>query len=240
MKPKTITGVLVTLFLISTLSMTFNITSVKANASGYLGKYYNLPYPHPDVETPITGVVTGLVENTLPLILTPKGSTYINQFDWYDAKYFSFMRVDSDLEFGGSWFPVDEGKPGDPYYFAVHWEAIITVSSEGDYWFRMASDDDAWLFIDGVLELDNGGIHALAYVNDFVHLTAGDHSLHIYFAERHVVESGFWFEFTTPPGVEVKPPQAPPTVPEFQADPSTITALGAVLYLAIRKLRKQD
>lgn len=48
------------------------------------------------------------------------------------------------------------------------------------------------------------------------------------------------FIFTTLPSVDVKPPEVPPTVREFQADPFTITAIGAVLYLAIQKLRKQD
>ncbi len=213
MKKQRITSwTVVALFLASILCLGVNITTVQA-ASGYLGWYYNLdgpmdPNPHPDMETPITGVKTGFVDSTLPLTLTPFGATYINNLNWYDAQYLSFSRVDADLKFGTSdWFPVNEGKPGDPYYFAVHWEATITVSLSGSYSFDIGSDDDAWVFIDSSLVFDYGGIHGitLPLPSGSVTLIAGVHSLDIYFAERHTVQSAFWFEFTTP-GVVVKPP----------------------------------
>ena len=48
-----------------------------------LGTYYNLSDAHPDMETPITGVVTGLVETTLtgPSPTLSASASGINQFD---------------------------------------------------------------------------------------------------------------------------------------------------------------
>lgn len=148
--------------------------------TGYTGLYFNLPGDHPEVEGNVTGVVPG--------------DSPFNH-DWYDDVYFSFERNDLNLTFGSSWFPVDEGLEGDPYYFAVYWQANISVPTDGEYSFLMGSDDDSWLYIDDIMVIDLGGVHALEEEIGTVNLTAGEHSLDIYFAERHVVESGFYFEF---------------------------------------------
>ena len=147
---------------------------------GYLGQYYNLPCNHSEVG----GKVTGL----------EPGDTPFNH-DWYDETYYSFSRIDSDLTFGGDFFPVDEGLEGDPLYFAVHWETSITVSESGNYTFDIGSDDDSWVYIDNEMVCDLGGIHGLDISSYTIHLDEGEHDLDIYFAERRRVQSGFYFEF---------------------------------------------
>lgn len=163
----------------------------------FLGRYYNLAVSHPDMEGAITGVLTGLVRDTLPIALTPFGETYIRQFDWWDPSYLALERVDQDLRFGSSWFPVNTGLAGDPYHFAVHWRTTIVAPAAGGYGFQMGSDDDSWMFVDGRLVLDLGGVHGLSVTSATVPLTAGAHVVDLYFAERHTVQSGFSFEFTT-------------------------------------------
>jgi fibro-slime domain-containing protein len=170
--------------------------------AGLLGMYYNLSASHPDMETPITGVKTGWVENTLTgssPTLTTEGANYVNQFDWWDNAYYVGQRVDSDADlqsnFANSWFPLNQGITGDPYHFAVRWTGSFYVASDMTYTYSMGSDDDSWLFIDKQLELDLGGIHAKSYTNYNVDLSAGWHSIDIFFAERHVVQSGFQLNF---------------------------------------------
>ncbi|MGB9561988.1 MAG: PA14 domain-containing protein, partial [bacterium] len=146
---------------------------------GAIGYYYNLPADHPEVEGPITGVV--------------RGDNPFNH-DWYSPRYFVFSRLDRSLNFGDSWWPVNTGLPGDPQYFAVHWVTTLFAPATGTYSFRIVSDDDAWAYIDGRLVADNGGIHPMTACYWSTTLTKGYHTLHIYFAERHRVQSGFIFE----------------------------------------------
>ena len=193
--------------------------AVSANA-GLMGTYYNHSKDHPDMETDITGWLPGLVESTLTdptPTLTGAATGKIFQFDWWDGSPV-FSREDSktDLQtnFASSWFPVDEGLSGDPYHFAVHWSGQFYVDTDKAYNYSMGSDDDAWLFIDNQLILDLGGIHGVTYTNYTVPLTKGYHDIDIFFAERHVVQSGFQLNFFS----DLEPSPVP--------EPATMVLLG--------------
>lgn len=152
----------------------------------FVGDFCNLPCDHPDVEGPVTGLVLG----PLP-----------SDYDWYDDEYyvFSLERGELLLSYSQNYFPVDTGLCGDPFHFAVHWYTTLIVSEAGTYTFEIGSDDDSWLFIDGELATDLGGIHALRRTSSDVYLSAGPHKFDIYFAERHVVQSGLEFELVGQP-----------------------------------------
>jgi fibro-slime domain-containing protein len=187
-----------------------------------MGTYYNLSDQHPDMETALGwqfGMVAGTLTGDMPT-LTAFGATRVNQWDWWAPQYQVFQRVDSDADirnnFTSSWFPVNTGLSGDPQHFAVHWEGMFYVDADKSYNYNMGSDDDSWLFIDNNLVLDLGGIHAMTYNNYTVNLTQGWHNIDIFFAERHVVQSGFQLNFFS---------DIVPTVPE----PSVMLLFGAGL-----------
>ncbi len=144
---------------------------------GFFGLYYNLNENHPDVE------------------LSPRPWGKIaRDNDWYNPEYFSFSRVDDNLDFGRNFLPVNEGKPGDPFHFAVNWRAIINVPQDDFYSYEIASDDDSWVFIDDKLITNLAGIHSAKTAKERIELTAGYHKLEIYYAERARKDASFSFK----------------------------------------------
>ncbi len=61
---------------------------------------------------------------------------------------------------------------------------------------------DSWLFIDGELVIDLGGINGINRKSASVYLDQGPHEIDIYFAERHVDQSGLKFEMISGPRLE--------------------------------------
>ncbi len=149
----------------------------------FRGDFFNLPCTHPDIEPTDTSKL-GIITGDSPF-----------NHDWFDQKYyvFSLDRNDLQINYNLNYFPVNTGLCEDPYYFAVHWHTFIDVTTAGDFTFELGSDDDGWLYIDGVKYIDNGGIHPITSIQKNVTLSQGPHKIDIYFAERKKVQSGLVF-----------------------------------------------
>lgn len=151
-------------------------TKILTQENGFFGQYYNLSIDDPGM---------------------PKGQK-ITPADgrdryWYNSAALSFERVDVDLNFGNRFFPLNEGKTGDPFYFAVHWRAAVYIPEDSTYSFSMTSDDDSWLFINNQLVIDLGNVHAAKTGKGSIELKAGLYEVSIFYAERATNGAVFTF-----------------------------------------------
>lgn len=68
--------------------------------------------------------------------------------------------------------------------FFVRWSGILRVPADGLYTFYTDSDDGSRLYLDNVLVVDNGGLHAMEERSGVIRLRAGDHEIRIDFFEN--------------------------------------------------------
>ena len=156
---------------------------IEVSTKEFRGDFFNLSCNHPEVNIPQSQ--WGLKPGDSP-----------SNHDWYDKKYyvFSLERNDLHIDYNQNYFPVNTGLCGDPYYFSAHWNTYITVTSAGYFTFTLGSDDDSWLYIDGVLQIDLGGIHGISTTQKSIYLSLGTYKIDVYFAERQIVQSGLFFD----------------------------------------------
>lgn len=157
--------------------------------SGWWGEYFNWSVNHPDMQVdPYPGPTP-----------TP------TQHDWFDDVYKTHEQIDANIIFHlTQWFPYDgtawENKEGfnHDYFFGNHWRAQVTAPADGNYAYNLASDDDSWILVNGVVVVNNSGTHASFTKTGNIFLSAGNNIVEAYFAERHTTDSGFRFSFDNP------------------------------------------
>ena len=176
----------------------------------------------PDFEGVIGDVVTGMVaprlSNGLPAPgprLQDGGATAESFAKWYtDAPgynrrlpYTLSLQETAPGRLGFSdysFYPIDGRGFGNQdrihnYHFTMHVAGRISFddpTSTADRLFTVSADDDLWVFVDGKLVVDLGGVHG-AFSRSFdeeglkrLGLVADkDYALDLFFAERHTVDS---------------------------------------------------
>jgi len=178
---------------------------------------------HPDMEGVIGGVETGLVQSALGADGDPVAAGTSSQFtgdfapgfrDWYgnDNNNFVFgstpitITLDNAITADpnvftfsdSSFFPIDNqlgGNQGRNHNFHFTLEINSEFTYQGGETFTFTGDDDLWLFIDGQLIVDLGGVHQAVTESvdlDTLGLAVGEtYSFDLFFAERHTSQSTF-------------------------------------------------
>ena len=185
---------------------------------------------HPDFQAFSADVATpGLVEATLGpdqkpvfsgLVVDPPQMTSAENFaQWYNDTEgvnqsftieLPLVEEGSDLVFDDqTFFPIDGMGWGDegladaqgvPHNFLFTTEIHTKFVYEPGQSFTFIGDDDLWMFVDGQLAIDLGGLHpaqaGTANLDDYGFTPGSTHAMDIFHAERRSTDSTFRIETT--------------------------------------------
>jgi len=122
-------------------------------------------------------------------------------------KYVFHMHDDRDKTGIQGFFPADgklwndhNEQYGHNYYLTFELETEFVYQADKDQTFTFVGDDDVWVFVNGQLVIDLGGVHgAVSQTIDLSRLGLEDGqkcTLTLFFAERHTTRSNFRVETT--------------------------------------------
>ncbi|MCP3903420.1 MAG: fibro-slime domain-containing protein [Planctomycetes bacterium] len=138
-----------------------------------------------------------------------------------DGTYVFDDATDEQYRDLGGFFPIEDrllgnpgGNPDRNYHFTFELHTEFTYDADGNQFFRFVGDDDVWVFIDGKLAIDLGGVHSATEQNiDLSRLgliDGGRYKLDFFFAERHRTQSNCRIE--TNICLETSPETALPSI----------------------------
>jgi fibro-slime domain-containing protein len=195
--------------------------------SALTGTLRDFTTDHPDFEYTID-VDPGIVQPLLgsdgkPVYAGPAGGTLTTHGQaYFDQWYRDVPGVNQSIPFtvplkdvgngvytyeSSAFFPLDDkgfGNQGNPHNYHFTFELHTSFEYRGGELFTFTGDDDLFVFINGRLAIDLGGVHGAmnqsvdldAQKGELGIVTGGIYTLDFFFAERHLTESNFRIDTT--------------------------------------------
>lgn len=181
---------------------------------------------HPDFGGDVTNLRRGLVRDTLgadgkPVLAASSRQGFIQSADsfreWYESTpsvnqpyALELYLAPNDGKFSfesHDFFPLDGdgfGNEAQAHNFSFTFELHTRFLYQGGEVFQFSGDDDLWVFVNGRLAIDLGGVHAAADQNLDLDEAAGrlgiepgnEVALDFFQAERHATQSNFQIDTT--------------------------------------------
>jgi len=238
-----------------------SIPSVALADGSLRGEYFILPSTYPDVgHGADDAIVRGLIEKRLGPdglpVVTAHGRTYngpsgpiravnaAGELLWFSNTGQNGIRrekvVTEKLPFVfDGFYPdgqnADGGKAG---YRTVHWSGSFVLAKPQSVGFKLGSDDDSWVFVDGSLVVDNGGVKPVVDAPYTVtKLAAGSHTFDVFYADRHGaganlhLSTAFPLVPRTPPATKAAAP--PPKLATVASAASMATQIKKTGHVAV-------
>lgn len=141
--------------------------------------------------------------------------------DGHDVKFGSVANKANRVVNGGKTLPESDDGPDHNGYFGMNFQLTFTLSEDyvAPLSYIFFGDDDMWVFLDGQLICDIGGVHSACgeYVNLRDYLpngTSGTHTLQFFYTERGASGSCCWMQFQLPHPLAVTTETPPGETPE--------------------------
>jgi hypothetical protein len=210
--------------------------------------YFEVPdFSDPDFNTSnVPNVLLGsaLGPDGLPVVTTPVGINDVgadNQITWWSPALNSNVTETGtgtiNLPYSSNMYaPNSTGGDDETFFETAFFKGNFTLSAPGTVTFSLGSDDDSFIYVDGVLIGQNPGVHGVTNVSfTSAELPAGLNSIEVFYADRENTGAFLSLSLETT-GIIITPP--PNGVPE----PSTwammlvgFAGLGFAGYRASRK-----
>jgi hypothetical protein len=160
-----------------------------------------------------------------------------NEINWWSPQYNSNVKADGtgtiQLPFASTaMFPPPATNDNTDFLTAIITGSFTLPVGTGpggttDVTFNLGADDVAFLYIDGSLVTALGGIHgdtAAPTANDY--LSAGTHTIELFYGDLEQTQAALTFSVLTPPGLIITPIREPG---------SLALLLGALPLMLVRK-----